>query len=365
MRLRINPEPKDDGRLKMRLLARGDCESAEWTQDMSLDSPTPASSSLKMMVAMSDETSEEEDISLGDIATAFLKGEDYKPTDRPRYVAYQQYRGAPLRVFKLRGSLHGQRDAPVRWHKTMVKWLLSEGFVQSKNDVCLFRHPATRVKVLVWVDDVMMRGIRARTDVVWKAMDVESGLKVVEHLDLGVERTFLGVTLMKSSMNGGVVYVMHQNNDMSSFLSEHKVDGVPLKSPMRDRKDLFLNDTLANARDTKWFRSVLMSCSYYACWTRLDIACPVNILAQQLSKVTVSAVDELKRLLRYLNGRPSFTLVATRPKTPSTDVWSMYVDSDLAGEAPQDTKSRTGSLLFSQRHASKVEQQETTYDCVL
>ena len=61
------------------------------------------------------------------------------------------------------------------------------------------------MKALVWVDDVMMRGIRARTDEVWKAMDVEFGLKVVEHLDLGVERTFLGVTLMKSSMNGGVL----------------------------------------------------------------------------------------------------------------------------------------------------------------
>jgi hypothetical protein len=109
VRLRMNPEPKDDGRLKMRLLARGDCEPAEWTANMSLDSPTPASSSIKMMVAMSDETEEEEELSLGDITTAFLKGEDYKPTDRPRYVAYQQYRGASLRVFKLRGSLYGQR----------------------------------------------------------------------------------------------------------------------------------------------------------------------------------------------------------------------------------------------------------------
>jgi hypothetical protein len=190
-----------------------------------------------------------------------------------------------------------------------------------------------------------MRGIRSRTDIVWKALDAKYGLKAVEYLDLGVERTFLNISLMKSKMNGSTVYVMHQNDDMASFLAEHKVDGVNLKSPMRDRKDLFLNDTPASAKDTKWFRSVLMSCSYYACWTRLDIACPVNRLAQKLSKVTVSAVDELKRVLRYLNGRPNFTLVATRPKTPSTDVWDMYVDADLAGEAPQDTKSRTGSFF--------------------
>ena len=346
VRLRMNPEPKDDGRLKMRLLARGDNEPAGWTAYMSLDSPTPASSSIKMMVAMSDETETEEEISLGDVATAFLKGEEYLPGDKPRYVVYSQYRGASLRVFKLRGSLYGQRDAPVRWHKTMVKWLVSQGFVQSKNDVCLFRHPVTRVKVLVWVDDVLMRGVRARTDTLWKALNAKFGLKTVEYLEMGVERTFLNISLMKSKMGGKVVYVMHQNNDMASFLSEHKIDGPPLKSPMRDRKDLYVNDTPATAADTKWFRSVLMSCSYYACWTRLDIACPVNRMAQKLTAVTVSAVNELKRLLRYLHGRPNFTLVATRPTTHSTDEWEMYVDSDLAGEAPQDTKSRTGAITL-------------------
>ena len=114
---------------------------------------------------------------------------------------------------------------------------------------------------------------------------------------------------------------------------------------MRDRKDMY---TPASTKDTKWFRPVLMSCSYYACSTRLDIACPAKRLAQKLSKVIVSAVDEMKRVLRYLNGRPNFTLVATRPKTPSTDIWDMHVDrvdADLAGEAPQNTKSRTGSFF--------------------
>ena len=122
--------------------------------------------------------------------------------------------GGPLRVFKLLGSLYGQRDAPVRWHKTIVKWLVSQGFVQSKNDVCLFRHPTTRVKVLIWVDDILMRGVKAHTDAVWAGIDKRFGLKEVEYLESGVERVFLGVTMMKSQMNGKVVYYMHQNNDM-------------------------------------------------------------------------------------------------------------------------------------------------------
>ena len=41
-RLRMNPEPKPDDRLKMRLLVMGHLEPHEWTKDMSLDSPISA-----------------------------------------------------------------------------------------------------------------------------------------------------------------------------------------------------------------------------------------------------------------------------------------------------------------------------------
>ena len=342
----MNPEPKDGGRLKMRLLVMGHLELHEWTNHMKLDSPTPAASSVKMMVAMSDETDEEEELSLGDVATAFLKGEEYSEGDRPRYVVYREFRGSKLRVFKLRGSLYGQRDAPVRWFATFSGWLKDKGFTQCKNDVCLFRHPVTRVKVLLWVDDNLIRGARKHTDILWKQIDERFGLKHREYLDVGVSRTFIGVSLLKTKLEGKTVYCMDQNADMKAFLMDNPVVGCDLKSPMRDRKDLFVNETPASKSEATWFRSKLMTCSYYACWTRLDIACTVNRLAQKMSHPTVSALDELKRLMRYLNGRPDFTLVATRPPVPSQDTWVFYVDSDLAGEAPYDTTSRTGAIFI-------------------
>ena len=80
---------------------------------------------------------------------------------------------------------------------------------------------------------------------------------------------------------------------MRAFLTDTPVVGIPLKSPMRDRNDLYVNDTSASKQEATWFRSKLMSCSYYACWIRLDITCTVNRLAQKLSAPSVSAVDEL------------------------------------------------------------------------
>ena len=124
-----------------------------------------------------------------------------------------------------------------------------------------------------------MRGAHHHTEKLWDEMDAEFGLKHREYLEQGVSRTFIGVSLLKSKLNGQTVYCMDQNAEMRAFLVDTPVVGVPLKSPMRDRNDLYVNDTLASKQEATWFRSKLTSCSYYACWTRLDIACTVNRLA--------------------------------------------------------------------------------------
>ena len=67
-RLRMNPEPKDDGCLKMRLSVMGHLEPREWTKDMRLDSPTPTLSYVKMVIAMSNESDDGEELSIGDVA---------------------------------------------------------------------------------------------------------------------------------------------------------------------------------------------------------------------------------------------------------------------------------------------------------
>ena len=52
-----------------------------------------------------------------------------------------------------------------------------QGFVQSKNDVCLFRHPTTGLKVRIHVDDNLSRGTRECTAKFWEDMDKRFGLK--------------------------------------------------------------------------------------------------------------------------------------------------------------------------------------------
>ena len=119
VKLRMNPEPKKDGRRKMRLLLKGFMEPWEWTGES--DSPTAMASSIKMLISMgvdSDDTEivdiEDAVMSAGDIETAFLVCDEYGPSEIPRWVGYKPYPGAKLRIFQLKGPLYGQRDASYR-----------------------------------------------------------------------------------------------------------------------------------------------------------------------------------------------------------------------------------------------------------
>ena len=171
-RLRMNPEQSPD-RLKMRLIVRGDTEPRHLFEGVATDSPTPMASSMRLMIALEDEDYDSDDeeceeLALGDVGTTFLKRDEYRADEPVRWVAYKAHKNARLRVFKLKGSLYGQVDAPIRWFNTVVDWMVKEqGFVQSKNDVCLFRHPKTRLRVLMHVDDNLSRGERRHSTKFW------------------------------------------------------------------------------------------------------------------------------------------------------------------------------------------------------
>ena len=136
-------------------------EPKSWKQGVSTDSPTIMASSARQMVATGLEPGddpEDDCISVGDVAKAFLKGEAYGPDERVRYVKYKAYKGAPWRVFRLRKSLYGSADAPHRFYSCLMKWMVAQGFVQASNDKCVYVHPVTRLRVGTHVDDLLVRG---------------------------------------------------------------------------------------------------------------------------------------------------------------------------------------------------------------
>ena len=80
--------------------------------------------------------------------------------------------------------LYGQKCASKQFYCTLATWLCDNGFKQAKNEPCLFVNEAG-VKVLLWVDDLLVRGLR------------------VMHLRLGlnVERVLGSTCLMTTTLS--------------------------------------------------------------------------------------------------------------------------------------------------------------------
>ena len=102
---RMNPEwhkPDHDhpeGRSKMRWLVLGYMQAGDHTH---IDAPTLLDSTVKMMVAMGTQTGSDpmtDEISTGDIRTAFLQGYNFDKNMEQQYVGLRAYPGAaaPMR----------------------------------------------------------------------------------------------------------------------------------------------------------------------------------------------------------------------------------------------------------------------------
>ena len=64
VKLRMNPEPKKNGRRKMRLLLKGYMEPQDWTGKS--DSPTAMASSIKMLISMGVDPDDEDIVIMDD-----------------------------------------------------------------------------------------------------------------------------------------------------------------------------------------------------------------------------------------------------------------------------------------------------------
>ena len=306
---------------------------------------------MKMLVAMGTDpedkniNKEEDDVlSAGDITTAFLKTEDYGPNEVPRWVVYKAYKGAKARLFQLLGPLYGQRDAGYRWWETLSKWLLSQGFIRSDNDKCLFTHPLTRMRIAVHVDDILARGSRVETELFWKQMEVRFGLKTWEIVDYENPILFTGYTISKVLKDGKAWYTMDMISDIEAFLAEAGVDTRRrTAAPMPYKGELTEDKSGVSEQEHRWYRSMLGSLNWYTN-IRYDIAYEVARLAQYAAKPTRGAMKALKRVLAYLSTTRHTQLAVPRVYG---DTMHVYSDSDHAGDkAMGDTRSHTGVIML-------------------
>ena len=203
--------------------------------------------------------------------------------------------------------------------------------------MCLYVHKRGRLPVGSHVNDVIARVNRHQGLWFWGQMEQEYKLKHWEFVGVGEPRECcaLRITLQ---LDGGVrVYGMDQNVDVSTFLRE-------CNGPMPDKHALEKDTRPATPPEQKWFKTRLMSVSFFAVSSRFDVSRPVNKLAQTMAAPTVSAIAGLKRLITYPKYRPGLTLTVRRARRRDNE-YGFYIDFDHGGDQSYSFRSQTVIML--------------------
>ena len=94
-------------------------------------------------------------------------------------------------VCRLKRALYGLKESPRLWNKELHGWLSSQGFSQSKSDLCLYVNRDRTVYLCIYVDDILCV---SHTDDASRAFVSEMRKRFVV-TDCGMPKVFLGIQL--------------------------------------------------------------------------------------------------------------------------------------------------------------------------
>jgi len=237
-RLRMLLYSKRCGRKKGRLVLQGFSEPFAWDNNESNYSPVAQLSSVRMLLA---KAGVDDVISKRDISVAFLQSDEYTADEPARYCSYRQYRGGPVKYYRLRGPLYGQRSAPRRWYQTFASWLKDDlGMEAGLNEPCVFNSDG--LTVLIYVDDCLTRGSAEATAKFHRALEAKFKATQEEYLGVDSSLEFLGFNISKERGSGGVSVYMDQETALKAMLSDFTHAALPPKDSPMPTKALFDSD---------------------------------------------------------------------------------------------------------------------------
>ena len=193
--------------------------------------------------------------------------------------------------------MYGQRSAPRAWYSTVSEWLVDEmGYKQGRNEPCVFRHPETDHRIVLFCDDFLCRGSRTVSEQFYAALADKFDCKDPTYLELGESLTFTGTEISMHSEGQTRYYSMRQYSDMMEFLVSKGLESEKVRqNPMADRKVL-VDEGEIGENMKSWCRSVIGGLQYYARGTRWDIAYAVSRVSQTLANPTRGTVKAIEHI---------------------------------------------------------------------
>nr|GEV04527.1 hypothetical protein [Tanacetum cinerariifolium] len=210
----------------------------------------------------------------------------------------------PDKVYEMVKALYGLHQAPRAWYETLANYLLENGFQRGNIDQTLFikRQQGDILLVQIYVDDIIF------------------GLQV------------------KQKKHG--IFISHDKYVAEILRKFGLTDGKSASTPIDTEKPL-LKDHDGEDVDMLTYGSIIGSLMYLTL-SRPDIMFVVYACAHFQVTLKVSQLHAVKRIIRYLKGKPFLGL--WYPKDSPFNLVA-YSNSDYAG-AKLDRKSTIGGCQF-------------------
>ncbi|GJU67824.1 putative ribonuclease H-like domain-containing protein [Tanacetum coccineum] len=220
----------------------------------------------------------------------------------------------PDKVYKVVKVLYGLHQAPRAWYETLAKYLLDNGFHRGRIDPTLFikKQKGDILLVQVYVDDILFGSTKKEL-----CTNFEKLMKDKFQISFMGELTFFLGLQVKQKIDG---IFISQDKYVAKILRKFKYTDMKTASTPFDLEKPLVKDGDADDVDVHLYRSMI----------RFQVT------------PKISHLIAVKRIFRYLNGKPTLGLWYSR-NSPFELV--AYTDIDYAG-ATQDRKSTTFGYQF-------------------
>src|SRR5205807_9116357 len=293
---------KDDGRYKVRLVAKG------YGQKLGVDyqemfAPVAKFTTIRLLLALSCESNW--DIQGMDVKTAFLNSELEETVYMeipeglliPTAKESREY-GRPT-ACRLLKSIYGLKQSPRAWYGRIYNFFIANGFRRSEFDHSLFINYERQVILLLYVDDLVLAA-PSQDQIGWIRRRLHAEFEMT---DLGELRTFLGLEIKRNR----TLRTLHlsQSKYIEKILEAHGMRHCnPATTPADPHVQLEKSseDFVASAEDKKDYQSAVGSLMYAMLGSRPDISYAVSKVSQYSTNPNATHWAAVKRIFRYLAG---------------------------------------------------------------
>ena len=355
---------------------------------------TPPSECLRLLLS---ELATDKTLKLmyADVSRAYF----YAKAIRPVYVQLTEEDledGDEGKCGKLLMSMYGTRDAALNWSAEYTQTLVADGYERGKANPCLFKHPVTKVMIMVHGDDFVAVGhdknlksarstledkYAIKVDTLGNGKDCVSEVKILNKI---VKHTGDGIELEADPRHAEIV--VRELGLENAKIS--RVPGVKIPGPKKDKDDEhtmervqvlheeLMDEVEVDCDDPLWtmddgadeseeedsdenqpldaegsrqYRAITARLNYLAA-DRVDIQYAVKEAARGMSSPTKAGWSLLGKIGRYLKGKPR--LVMKFPWQVRQSLVTSYTDSDWAG-CRRTAKSTSGGILTLGSHVIK------------